>query len=166
MTVRISKGAAFYLFPNLVTCFKHASYNQFQTFYLEDDASLIVLDSFTSGRKSLGEEWEFWRYYNVNDVWVYGKRVAKDVMLLKQEKEGETRNPRWKGTLPTRMLADRLAPYSCYATAILYGPVTREKLHNISQRCEKISVFKQASPPLLLWSFSWVGPSQEGGVIS
>jgi len=165
MTVRVSKGATFYLFPDPVTCFKHASYNQFQTFHLEDDASLIVLDSFTSGRKSLGEEWEFWRYYSVNDVWVNGKRVAKDVMLLEQEKEGEVRNSRWKGALPTRTLADRLAPYSCYGTAILYGPVMRETLRDVSQRCEKISVFKQASPPPLLWSFSWLGPGREGGVI-
>jgi urease accessory protein len=64
-----------------------------------------------------------------------------------------------------RTLADRLAPYSCYATAILYGPAMRETLRDVSQRCEKISVFKQASPPPLLWSFSWVGPEREGGVI-
>lgn len=165
MTVHVSKGATLYLLPDPVTCFKHASYNQLQTFHLEDGASLVVLDSFTSGRKSLGEEWEFWRYYSVNDVWANGRRVAKDVMLLEQEKEGEVRNSRWKGELPVRTLADRLAPYSCYATAILYGPAMRETLRNVSQRCDKISVFKQASPPPLLWSFSWVGPEREGGVI-
>ena len=165
ITVRVSKGATLYLLPDPVTCFKHASYNQLQTFHLEDGASLIILDSFTSGRKSLGEEWEFWRYYIVNDVWVNGRRVAKDVMLLEQEREGEAKGSRWKGTLPVRTLADRLAPYSCYSTAILHGPTMRETLRDVSQRCEKISVFKQASPPPLLWSFSWVGPEREGGVI-
>jgi len=166
MTVRVSKGATLYLFPDPVTCFKHASYNQLQTFHLENDASLIVLDSFTSGRKSLGEEWEFWRYYSVNDIWVNGQRVARDVMLLEQEKEGEVKkDSRWNGALPARTLADRLAPYSCYATAILYGPAMHETLRDVSQRCDKISVFKQASPPPLLWSFSWAGPKQEGGVI-
>ena len=70
-----------------------------------------------------------------------------------------------KGVLPVRTLADRLAPYSCYATGILYGPAIRETLRDISQQCERISVFKQASPPPLLWSFSWVGPGREGGVI-
>ena len=165
MTVRISKGATLYLLPDPVTCFKHASYNQLQTFHLEDGASLIVLDSFTSGRKSLGEEWEFWRYYSVNDVRVNGRRVAKDVMLLEQGKGGEVGNSRWKDALPSRTLADRLAPYSCYATVILYGPAIRATLCDVSQRCEKISVFKQASPPPLLWSFSWVGPEREGGVI-
>jgi len=165
MTVRVSTGATLYLFPDPVTCFKHASYNQLQTFHLENGASLVVLDSFTSGRKSLGEEWEFWRYYSVNDVWANGRRVAKDVMLLEQEKEGEARNSRWKGALPVRTLADRLAPYSCYATVILYGPAIRETLCDVSQQCETISVFKQASPPPLLWSFSWVGLEREGGVI-
>ena len=100
----------------------------------------------------------------MNSVWVNGKRVAKDVMLLEQEKEGEVRNSRWKGALPTRTLADRLASYSCYAAAILYGPVMRETLRDVSQRCETISVFKQASPPLL-WSFSWLGPGRKGGVV-
>ena len=166
MTVRISKGATFYLLPDPVTCFKHASYDQLQTFHLEDGASLIVLDSFTSGRKSLGEEWEFWRYHSVNDVWVNGRRVAKDVMLLDQEKGGEeARGSRWDGALPVRKLADRLAPYSCYATAILYGPAMRETLGGVSQQYGNISVFKRSSPPPLLWSFSWLGPQRDGGII-
>ena len=165
MTVRVSKGATLYLLPDPVTCFKHASYNQLQTFHLEDGASLIVLDSFTSGRKSLGEEWEFWRYYSANNVWANGRHVAKDVMLLEQENEGGEKVSRWKGALPVRTLADRLAPYSCYSTAILYGPAMYETLRDVSERCEKISVFKQVSPPTLLWSFSWVGPEREGGVI-
>lgn len=165
MTVQVSKGATLYLLPDPVTCFKHASYNQLQTFHLEDDASLIVLDSFTSGRKSLGEEWKFWRYYSVNDVWVNGRHVTKDVMLLEQENEGGVKNSRWDGVLPVRKLADRLAPYSCYATTILYGPAMLETLTNVSRCCENISVFKQASPPPLLWSFSWVGPHREGGII-
>ena len=86
-------------------------------------------------------------------------------MLLEQEKEGEVKNSRWKDALPTRTLAGRLAPYSCYATAILYGPAMYETLCDVSKRCEKISVFKQASPPPLLWSFSWIGREREGGVI-
>ena len=164
MTAHVAKGATLYLLPDPVTCFKHASYSQLQTFHLEAGASLIVLDSFTSGRKSLGEEWDFWRYYSVNDIWANGRRVAKDVMLLEQEKEGEVRNSRWNGVLPVRTLADRLAPYSCYATVILYGPAMRETLRDVSQRYDKISVFKQVSPPPLLWSFSWTG-SEEGGVV-
>jgi len=41
----------------------------------------------------------------------------------------------------------------------------REALRDVSERCERISVFKQTSPPPLLWSFSWVGPEREGGII-
>ena len=97
-------------------------------------------------------------------MWIKDRRIAKDVMLLEQEKGGE-KTSRWDGVLPVRKLADRLAPYSCYATVILYGPAIRETLSDISQRCESISVFKKISPPPLLWSFSWVGPQREGGII-
>ena len=45
MTVRVSKGGPFYLLPDPVTCFKHASYDQVQTFHPEDGALFVVLDS-------------------------------------------------------------------------------------------------------------------------
>lgn len=86
-------------------------------------------------------------------------------MLLEQEKEGDAKESRWKGSLPARTLADQLVPYSCYATMILYGPAMRETLCNVSEWCEEILVLKQASPPSLLWSSSWIGSTQEGGVI-
>ena len=86
-------------------------------------------------------------------------------MLLEHEKEEEANTSRWDGALPVRNLADRLAPYSCYATVILYGPAIRETLSDVSHRCGEISVFKKASPPPLLWSFSWLGSQREGGII-
>ena len=108
---------------------------------------MVLLDWVTSGRKSLGEEWVFSRYYSVNEVWVNGKKIAKDVLLL--EDSIEDTKP-----LPERRLSDRLAPYSCYATLILYGPLVQMIIHDINSEYETISVFKTNTPSDLIWSVS------------
>ena len=80
-------------------------------------------------------------------MWANGRRVAKDVMLLEKEKQGEATKSRWKGALPVRTLGDRLAPYSCYGTVNLYGPAIQETLHYVSQQCETISVRVRLETP-------------------
>lgn len=152
MDVLVSPDSALFLLPDPVTCFRSASYNQIQTFRLSGDGSVVLLDWVTSGRKSLGEEWVFSRYYSVNEVWVNGKKIAKDVLLLEDPIE-DTK------TLPQRRLSDRLAPYSCYATLILYGPLVQNIVRDINTEYERISVFKTNAPLDLIWS---VSPISEG----
>lgn len=101
----------------------------------------------TSGRKSLGEEWVFSRYYSVNELWLDGRRVARDVMLL--DDQAMDVKP-----LPARPLADRLAPYSCYAMVILYGPLVQATIREVTVQYEAISVFKTSTPANLIWSLS------------
>ncbi|KAJ7589455.1 UreD urease accessory protein-domain-containing protein [Mycena floridula] len=141
----ITAGAALFLLPDPVTCFRDASYNQIQTFTLGSHSSLILLDWITSGRKALGENWAFSRYYSVNEVIIAGKRVAKDVMLLESER-----------------LAEKLAPYSCYATLILCGPLVHNVVEHLAAEYSKISVMKCSRPAELLWSMS---PIDEHGTI-
>ncbi|KAI0936630.1 hypothetical protein AcV5_004720 [Taiwanofungus camphoratus] len=149
MDVVVDYRSILFLLPDPVTCFRSAKYNQLQTFRLKGAASAVILDWITSGRKSLGEEWVFSRYYSMNEVWVHDERIAKDVMLL----EGEEANI---GHLPTRTLADTLAPYSCYATVIMYGPLVQSTIRHLSGEYEAISVFRHTEPPHLLWSFSLI----------
>jgi len=157
MNISVSPGAALFLLPDPVTCFRNASYNQIQTFrLLGDSASVVLLDWVTSGRKSLGEEWVFSRYYSVNEVWVDGKKIARDVLLL-----DDTVND--AQPLPKRTLKDRLAPYSCYATLLLYGPLVQDVISDINAEYETISVFKANSPSNLVWSVSPV--SHQGGIV-
>lgn len=107
----------------------------------------MLLDWVTSGRKSLGERWVFSRYCSFNEVFVDGHRIAKDAVLL------EERGP--DACLSTsRSLADSLAPYSCYATVTIYGPLVRDVVQHLSEAYRSITVFKQHAPPPLLWSFS------------
>ncbi|TRM66433.1 UreD urease accessory protein-domain-containing protein [Schizophyllum amplum] len=145
-TFTVSDRSCVFLLPDPVTCFRAASYNQIQTFRLARDASLVVLDWITSGRKTLGEDWLFARYYSVNEIFVEGRRVARDAMLLEETPE----DPR----VPARTLAQRLAPYSCYAMLLLFGPATREVVQDLQEQYAKIAVFKTAAPEDLLWSLS------------
>ncbi|KAJ7487465.1 UreD urease accessory protein-domain-containing protein [Mycena galericulata] len=142
MDFSVSSVGALFLLPDPVTCFRAASYNQVQTFRLARDASLVMLDWVTSGRKSLGEDWAFSRYYSVNEILVDGKRVAKDVMLL------ENTEPT---ALPVRTLANKLDPYSCYGTLMLYGPLVQGIISGMAEEYDRISVFKTAEPAGLLW---------------
>jgi urease accessory protein len=157
MDVLIAPDSAVFLLPDPVTCFRSASYNQIQTFRLSgENASVVLLDWVTSGRKSLGEDWVFSRYYSVNEVWVDGKKIAKDVLLL--EDSIQDTQP-----LPQRRLSDRLAPYSCYATLILYGPLVQNVICDINAAYETISVFKMNTPSDLIWSVSAI--SDEKGCV-
>ncbi|EMD42008.1 hypothetical protein CERSUDRAFT_110547 [Gelatoporia subvermispora B] len=147
MDVTVTSSSALFLLPDPVTCFRSAKYHQLQTFRLAQDASMVVLDWITSGRRSLGEDWAFSRYYSLNEVWVGDERVVKDVMLL-EEPQTQVQ------TLPSRSVPDRLAPYSCYAMVIMYGPFVQSTMRQLSARYQEVSVFKQSSPPNLLWSLS------------
>ena len=147
MNVQVLPRSALFLLPDPVTCFRAAKYHQIQVFHLSGSSSAVLLDWITSGRKSLGEEWLFSRYYSLNEVWVDGKRIARDPMLL-EERDASP------GPLTPRTLADTLAPYSCYATVIMYGSLVQETIKNLNAAYSAITVFKQAGPPSLLWSLS------------
>lgn len=155
----ITSGSTLALLTDPVTCFRSASYTQVQSFHLEDDrSSVVVLDWITSGRKALGEEWAFSRYYSCNEIWVGQKRVMRDVMLLEDDnKEQED--------VPPKSLVERLAPYACYATVFFHGPQTRNIIARLSRDYESIRVFKTSTPEDLLWSLSSVGPKDGVGAV-
>ncbi|KAH8102510.1 UreD-domain-containing protein [Cristinia sonorae] len=149
MHVSVPVNGGLFLLPEPVTCFRSAIYHQLQTIHLSTSASLVLLDWFTSGRVSLGEEWVFERYYSLNEVFVDGRRIARDATLL----EAQSVSTVSKG-LPHRALAERMSPYSCYATILLYGPHTLRIRDQLSAASQSTTIFKQMSRPNLLWSFS------------
>lgn len=146
------------LLPEPVTCFRHATYLQSQKFYLaEGSASVIILDWITSGRMSMGEEWAFSRYHSVNEVFVQGKRVAKDVVLLDDTELG--------GGVPSRTLSERMRPYACYAMLLLHGPQLLSIITKIMECYNRIRIFKARVPDELIWSVSHVDRTKLGVVI-
>ncbi|KAF5385409.1 hypothetical protein D9757_005389 [Collybiopsis confluens] len=142
----IASEGVLLLLPDPVTCFRSASYSQIQTFRMANDASLIVLDWVTSGRKSVGEDWVLSRYYSTNEIIVEGKRIAKDVMLLEDDKGSP--------------LADKLSPYSCYATLFLRGRMVEGIINGLAGVYKSISVMQHRVPEDFLWSLSPIDADQ------
>lgn len=163
LDVCVAAGGALYLLPDPVTCFRDAAYRQVQTFRLAHGASAALLDWYTSGRRALGEEWAFSRYYSVNEVFVDGTRSARDVVLL----EGmDTDTARGTQQLPRRTLADRMGPYACYATLLLYGPRLQGIVQTLEDRMRVATVFQVKEPLDVLWSLSPVrGEAGDSGRI-
>jgi urease accessory protein len=127
---------------------------------------LVLLDSITSGRQALGEDWDFAKYYSLNEVKVDGKLVAKDVLLLEDPKSSPTLTTQSGSTrIPYRPLREQLAPYSCYAMVLLYGPQVQEAIEDISAQYKHITVYQMKQTPDSLWSFSLLGATSSEGAI-
>jgi urease accessory protein len=168
LDVSIAAGGALFLLPDPVTCFRDAAYHQVQIFRLAHGASAALLDWYTSGRRARGEEWAFAKYYSVNEVFVDGVRTARDVVLLEgpggtQSEEGS--RVRASVLLPRRTLADRMRPYACYATLLLYGPLLEGVVRSLEDRMQKMTVFQVREPLDVLWSLSGVHGNTGGRVV-
>lgn len=126
---------------------------------------MVILDWFTSGRFARGEEWQFDRYRSANEVWIGDRRVACDVLLLEQADKAFTTRQIDSSENPTEerrtnRLQKSLAPYSCYATVIMFGELTRSLSASLEQRYDSLSQMQRRTPDSLLWSFS---PLENGG---
>lgn len=170
LDVSIDTGGALFLLPDPVTCFRDAAYHQSQTFRLASGASAVLLDWYTSGRRARGEEWVFAKYYSANEVFVDGVRTARDVVLLDRGApngggcDGDV-NRRGQLLLPRCALADRMRPYACYATLLLYGPQVQGVVRELEERMQKISVLRVREPLDVLWSVSGVHGDAGGRVV-
>lgn len=169
LTAHVRPHALLLLLPDPVTCFESSSYSQTQAFYLESpSSSAVILDWFTSGRMARGEEWDFKRYRSVNEIWINGRRIARDVMLLEQapssrhppSSQSSPQQPNI--SLPPRSLADRLSPYACYATLFLFGPHTKKMITSLSRTYDALSQMQLAHPDALIWSISQLALRETG----
>lgn len=167
LSVILQSSASLILLPDPITCFASASYSQSQTFRLPEPsdanpASAIILDWFTSGRMARDEEWAFERYRSSNEIWIGNRRIARDVMLLEQHSPTSftspsplsSASPPPKSKLPPRTLKDRLAPYACYATLFLIGPLASSIIAQLAARFDAIQQMQATKPDALLWSMS------------
>lgn len=106
---RVADGAALAILPDATTCFADADFDQSQHVELSRDASLLLLDSYTSGRRASGERWAFRRFLNQIEVAVGGRTVVRDRVLLDPA----------DGPLSS---SARMGRFDAVATLILLGP--------------------------------------------
>lgn len=125
LRARIDAGALCVIVPDPITCFAGAVYEQRQQFSLDDSGSLVLVDWLTSGRRARGERWAFTRYASRNEIFVAGRCVFRDALLL-DPADGPLHDPQ------------RMGKIDCLATAILLGPrvakAAAELLHIVSEQ--------------------------------
>jgi urease accessory protein len=109
LVARIDAGALCVVAPDPVACFADARYDQRQEFHLDPSASLVLVDSLSSGRLAHGERWAFASYRSANDIFLDGRRAFRDVLLL-DPADGRLDHPQ------------RVGRIDCLAMAILIGP--------------------------------------------
>lgn len=160
LSVELASDAFLVLLPAPVTCYARASYAQTQRFNLPVDgsASIVLLDWLTSGRDARGERWAFSRCRTENLVRVGEKTIARDVLLLEDDRKADTTSYR-----------SAVEPYSCYGTLILHGPKTKALCEAFAKEWDEARVVRpvrsdKAGPQPVLWSYCAIDGGR-GGVV-
>lgn len=144
---------------------------------MSTDSNLLLLDWYTSGRMGMrdqegngcSEEWDFLRYRSANEIFMNGKRIVRDVLLLEDEtprRECTTPNPysdqpEIPHSASYKPLVD---PYSCYCTLFIFGPTLQPLLQYFTDSFSQVSQYNIPNPYDLIWSFSSLEKGQ-GGVV-
>ncbi|MGB8331894.1 MAG: urease accessory protein UreD [Polyangiales bacterium] len=124
LTASLEPGAIGAFVPDPIACFADARYAQCQRFDVVGDATLLVLDWFTSGRRARGEIWGFEHYSSRQQVFLDGHRIIEDAIRL----------DRSEGAIGGRFRGGR---YHCQALLMLVGQRTQaavERLRELAGR--------------------------------
>ena len=143
---RLERGSLLVFAPDAVQAFAGSSYRQRQEFHLAGDSALVLVDWFTSGRPARGERWAFDHFQSRNDVFIDGRRIFMDSILLNSE-SGAVGSPH------------RAGRFNCFAMLLLVGEPLRESVAKLAAEISSRPVERSAT---LLCSAS---PVQEGIVL-
>ncbi len=121
MMARAETGATIVSIPDPIACFTGANFSQEQRFDLAADASLLMLDWFTSGRKARGERWAFQRFASSTQVRVENRVVFRDVLSL-DPADGPIDSPM------------RMGLVDCFATVVIVGPAFESLCETVLKR--------------------------------
>jgi urease accessory protein len=120
LTATLEPGAIGAFVPDPIACFADARYAQHQRFDVAEDATLLVLDWFTSGRRARGEIWAFEHYSSRQQVFLDGRRIIEDAIRLDRS-EGEI-GGRFRG-----------GRYHCQALLMLVGRRTQGAVERLRE---------------------------------
>lgn len=108
LQAHVADGALLTVLPEPIVPFAGSRFEQRQRYQLEAGASLIALDSMTSGRHARGEHWQFDRYASRIDIERDGRAIFFDHLSLSQ-RDGCVR--------------DRMGSFTSYALLVIIGAV-------------------------------------------
>jgi urease accessory protein len=129
---RLAAGSLLIFAPDPVQAFAGSTYTQRQEFRLAADASLVLLDWFSSGRAARHERWAFSRFQSRNEVFVGDERVFLDSLLLHPE----------DGAVAS---AHRTGRFNCFASLLLLGPAVRSLADSLLADTAQQPVRRQSS---------------------
>jgi urease accessory protein len=112
LEAHVEPGATLFSFPDPVTCFAGARYEQVQRFEVKAGGGVVALDWYTSGRKARGERWAFERYSARTDVYHGGDHVLADAVRLDVS----------DGPIDPRF---RTGGFDCFAAVAIVGQTVR-----------------------------------------
>ena len=106
--VDVGTGGFLAWVPDVIQPFAGSEYTQRQVFSLADNAGLVMVDWFCSGRSARGERWQFLSYASRTEVWLGGRRLMVDSMRLDGENAAQMEGLRRGG-------------HECFATLLVCG---------------------------------------------
>lgn len=113
LTASLKAGSILALVPDPIQTFADSIYTQRQEFFLQPGAGLVLVDSLCSGRAARQERWAFTRVQSRNEVFVDGRRLLLDSLLLNPA-DGPLNGPH------------RLGQFNCLALVLILGEPLRE----------------------------------------
>lgn len=161
----LGAGSLLAFAPDPVQAFAGSTYTQFQEFQLASDASLLLLDWFTSGRAARGERWAFSHFVSRNEVHRSSRHKEAHSYELQSEPPCVGCYKRAEGGLvfldsirldPADGALDsshRTGRFNCFATLLLLGPLLRDRAEGLladiaSRPVERRTPFVCSASPL------------------
>lgn len=108
IVANVEPGGLLAVVPDPIVCFADADFSQRQDYDLHGDASLLVVDSITSGRHQSGERWAFSRYESRIAVNHDGRPLFRDACVLEDGLDA---------------VRARMQRFDMLTTAVLVGPL-------------------------------------------
>ena len=125
----VASGGQLVVWPDPVVCFAGSTYRQQQHVELAAGASLVLVDSMTSGRRASGERWQFHEYANRATIRYDGRLVLLDSTRLSPA-EGD--------------LGVRMGRFDVLAWAAMIGPHVQQGARRILAEIGERPIERQA----------------------
>jgi len=114
----VQENALLVFAPDPVQAFAESAYTQRQEFFLAESSNLVLADWFTAGRAARGERWSFSHLQSRNEIFVAGRRIFLDSILLNAE-SGFTASPHQAGR------------FNCFALLFVCGKLLASFTENL-----------------------------------